>query len=127
MQGSERISYIFAAFINYKLAIMKKLLLALSVAFLSLTMTSCYTSRVYHGSANEKTPQIEVSSKSNPILLWGLLPLNGANQEAKNAVGERLNYTTKTQWTFVDGLLNCITLGIYSPTTTKYYVPLDER
>ncbi len=106
---------------------MKKILFALCVMFLSLSMTSCYTSRVYHGDVTEKTPQIEVSSKSNPILLWGLLPLKGANQEAKDAIGERKNYTTTTQWTFVDGLLNCITAGIYSPTTTKYYIPVDER
>lgn len=106
---------------------MKKLLFAAIILSASLTMTSCYTSRVYHGNVTEKTPQIEVASKSNPILLWGLLPLKGANQEAKDNVGDKKNYTTKTQWTFVDGFLNCITLGIYSPTTTKYYVPLDEK
>ena len=106
---------------------MKKILKKLAILLVfPLFMTSCYTSRVYHGTVTAKTPQVEVASKGNPILLWGLLPLDGANQEAKNNIGERQNYTTKTQWTFVDGFLNVITFGIYSPTTTKYYVPLDE-
>ncbi|SHG43606.1 Bor family protein [Dysgonomonas macrotermitis] len=106
---------------------MKKLFLVSAIVLLASTFTSCYTSRVYHGSVTETTPQVEVASKSNPILLWGLLPLKKANQEAKDNVGNRKNYTTLTQWTFVDGLLNCITLGIYSPTTTKYYIPADEK
>lgn len=103
---------------------MKKLILIPSIILL---MTSCYTSKVYHGNITENTPQLEVASKGNSILLWGLLPLKSAEQKAKDVVGERKNYTTVTQWTFVDGLLSCITLGIYSPTTTKYYIPADER
>ncbi len=106
---------------------MRKSLIAGIVLFASLTMTSCYTSKVYHGTVTDKTPQVEVASRTNQILLWGLLPLDQANQEAKDSVGERRNYTTKTQWTVVNGLLNCVTFGIYSPTTTIYYVPLDEK
>lgn len=102
---------------------MKKFLL---LASLAVVMSSCYTSRVFHGSVTENTPQVEVSSKKNPIMLWGLLPLKNADQKASNVVGNKTNYTTKTTWTFVDGLLNCVTLGIYTPTTTVYYVPVDE-
>jgi hypothetical protein len=105
---------------------MKRLLIPAIILVLALTTTSCYTSRVYHGNVTSKTPTVEVASKANPILLWGLLPLNGASQEAPDNIGDRVNYTTKTQWTFVDGLLNLLTMGIYSPTTTKYYVPLNE-
>lgn len=103
---------------------MKKSLMIVAIS--ATLFTSCYTSQVYHGNVTENTPQIEVASKNNPMLLWGLVPLNGCNQEAKNNIGDRKNYTTKTQWTFVNGLLNCITLGIYSPTTTKYLVPIDD-
>lgn len=96
------------------------------VAVCTILLTSCYTSQVYHGNVTDTTPQVEVASKTNPILLWGLVPLKGANQLAKDGIGDRKNYTTKTQWTFVNGLLNVITFGLYSPTTTKYYVPIDE-
>lgn len=98
---------------------------ALLLAIVAITMSSCYTSKVYHGNTTKNTPQIEVASKQNPILLWGLLPLSGANQKASDKIGSRTDYTTKNTWTFVDGLLNCITFGIYSPTTTKYYIPID--
>lgn len=33
------------------------------------------------------------------------------------------DYVVETKVTFGDGLVSCITMGIYTPTTTKYYVP----
>ena len=104
---------------------MRKILL-LSTVSLSLLFTSCYSSRVYHGNMTENTPQVKVVSKNNPILLWGLLPLSGSRQQAKDVVGNRTDYTTKTSWTFINGLLNFITIGIYTPTTTTYYLPLEN-
>lgn len=102
---------------------MKKTFLLLIIAF---TMSSCYTSSVYHGTVTKITPQVEIAVVRNPIMFWGLLPLKNADQKASDNVGNKTNYTTTTQWTFTDGLLNCVTMGIYSPTTTKYFVPLDE-
>lgn len=46
--------------------------------------------------------------------------------EAKKYVGERENYAVKYNWTFLNGFLNCITCGIYAPTTTTFYVPLAD-
>lgn len=103
---------------------MKKIVL---LSFIAFTMSSCYNSRVYHGTVSQNTPQIEVAIKRNPIMLWGILPLKNANQKATDIIGERTNYTTKTTWTFTDGLLNCVTMGIYSPTSTVYYVPVEEK
>lgn len=102
---------------------MKKILL---LALIALSMSSCYTSKVYHGNITANTPQVEVASKQNPILLWGLLPLKNAEQKASDYVGDRANYTTKNTWEFVDGFLSVLTFGIYSPTTTKYYIPVEE-
>ena len=102
---------------------MKKVLL---FTVIILSLTSCYNSKVFHGTVTENTPQIEVASKSNPILLWGLLPLEKANQKASDNIGNKKNYTTKHTQTFVDGLLSCITFGIYTPTTTKYFLPIEE-
>lgn len=91
-----------------------------------LFMSSCYTSRVLNGDVKKTDPVVEVNKQRNSIMLWGLLPLNSSVQEAGDHVGEKSNYVSETKWTFVDGLLNVITLGIYSPTTTVYYLPIDE-
>lgn len=106
---------------------MRKYKLTVGLCVLTFCFSSCYTSKVYHGTMTENTPQIEVASKSNSILLWGLLPLQSSKQKASDVVGDKSNYTTVNTWTFVDGLLNCITFGIYSPTTTKYYLPVNEK
>jgi len=53
------------------------------------------------------------------------VPLNDGF-EAKKYVGDRSDYVTKSQITFVDGLLRVITLGIYTPSTTNFYVPLSD-
>lgn len=95
------------------------------VMVLSLTMVSCYTSRVHTGTITEDTPKIQVNSKKNHFLFWGLLPLDNSQQATQYIMGKK-DYTVQTSWTFVDGLLNCLTLGIYNPTTTTYYLPVDD-
>lgn len=95
------------------------------IALMCIFMTSCYTSRVANGSMTATEPTVKVNSQKNQFLLWGLVPLS-KTQTAKEYVGDKKNYTTETTWTFVDGLLNCITLGIYTPTTTNYYLPIGD-
>ncbi|WP_087880272.1 Bor/Iss family lipoprotein [Dysgonomonas macrotermitis] len=98
----------------------------LVIAIVSLLlMTSCYTSRVNVGNATAETSRIKVSETKNKFLFWGLLPLDN-EQNAKAYVGDKKDYITETSWSVSDGLLNYITLGIYSPTTTTYYVPYEE-
>ncbi|WP_165022072.1 Bor family protein [Dysgonomonas sp. ZJ279] len=95
------------------------------IAMACMLMTSCYTAKVANGNIGITEPTVKVNSKKNHFLLWGLVPL-GETQVAKDYVGDRTDYTTENTWTFVDGLLNCVTFGIYSPTTTSYYVPLGD-
>lgn len=95
------------------------------VAVVCVLMTSCYTSRVANGTMSATEATVKVNSQKNNFLLWGLVPL-GKTQVAKDYVGDKTNYTTETTWTFVDGLLNTITLGIYTPTTTNYYLPVSD-
>lgn len=102
---------------------MKCVKLLLSLVLICGLMSSCYTSRVYHGNMAENDPKTEVNAVKNQILLWGLLPLKSSNQKAKDYVAGKKDYMVQTNWTFVDGLLNCITFGIYTPTTTTYYLP----
>lgn len=98
-------------------------LLALSLALLS--MGSCFTAKVAHGDMKIDDPSISVVSKKNHNLIYGLVPLT-KGYDAKQYIGDRKDYVTQFQHTFVDGLLNAITFGIYNPTTTTFYVPLGE-
>jgi len=104
---------------------MKKSITLLSCLFVALLMSSCYTAKVAHGSLTTDSPVVKVNSKKNHALIEGLVPLNGGF-EAKKYVGERRDYVTKSQITFVDGLLRFITIGIYTPSTTSFYVPLTD-
>lgn len=104
---------------------MKKNATLLSCLVVASLMSSCYTAKVAHGSLTTDSPVVKVNSKKNHALIEGLVPLNGGF-EAKKYVGERRDYVTKSQITFVDGLLRFITLGIYTPSTTSFYVPLTE-
>lgn len=91
----------------------------------ALLVSSCYTAKIAHGTLTTDSPVVKVNSKKNHAIIEGLVPLGGG-YEAKKYVGERVNYVTKSQITFVDGLLRVITLGIYTPSTTTFYVPLSD-
>lgn len=102
---------------------MKKLLFAI---MLLISFTSCYTTKTLHGNINEYTTVKEVSSKRNNILFWGLYN-NDSGIRAKSVIHNDINYMVKTQFSPVDYLLTIITLGIYSPNTTKIYLPTSGR
>lgn len=102
----------------------KSLLLFSFLCFLAFT--SCYNTQVLHGTVAPKEPITEVNKEWNHHLLWGLVALDNATMKASDFVGDRKNYVVKTNQTFVNGLVNWLTLGIYSPTTTTYYIPLSE-
>ncbi len=94
-------------------------------ALICASTTSCYTSKVANGNISITEATVKTNSQKNHFLLWGLVPLS-KTQVAKDYVGDKKDYTTETTWTFVDGFLNCITLGIYTPTTTNYYLPASK-
>lgn len=105
---------------------MKKIIFATGLLALVFTFSSCYTTKVANGNMTFEQPMVKVQSEKNHILLWGLAPIK-ANQKAENFVGKKKDYVVQTQQTFVDGLLNIITFGIYSPNTTSYYLPIDYQ
>jgi hypothetical protein len=83
------------------------------IAGLSIMMTSCYTYTATIG----KGPQTNVSvKKKNHYLIGGLAPIGVS--DAKAMAGDATDYSINIQHTFVDGLINLITFGIYTPTTT---------
>ncbi len=93
---------------------MKKLISnVLLVSLLVVSMSSCFTYTYTMGSGPQTG--VEVKEK-NHYLIYGLAPLN-VSDPVKMA-GDAENYQVTIEHTFVDGLLNAITFGIYTPTTT---------
>ena len=86
-----------------------------------LLLSSCYSSTVNMGDMAPNDPAVHVATSHEAHFLRGLA--GSAKREAKDYVGENKDYRIKQYQSFVDGLLGSITLGIYTPTTTKYYLP----
>lgn len=93
---------------------------------MSSTLTSCFNTKIACGNISTKTPVVKVNSEWNHHFLYGLIPGKNANMEAKNFVENSENYIIKTNQSFVNGLVGCLTFGIYTPTTTTYYLPLKD-
>ncbi|MCO5251078.1 MAG: Bor family protein [Candidatus Kapabacteria bacterium] len=83
------------------------------IVAISFLMASCYT-LTYNVGEGAKTG-VEVVEK-NHYLIYGLAPIK--TSDPTKMAGGAANYTVTIQHTFVDGLLNAITFGIYTPTTT---------
>lgn len=93
---------------------MKKIALNLFLVFaISVLFSSCYT-LTYSVGEGAKTG-VDVMER-NHYLIYGLAPVK-TSDPSKMAGGAK-DYTVTIQHTFIDGLLNAITFGIYSPTTT---------
>lgn len=105
---------------------MKKIVFGGAILLASFSFTSCYNTKVFCGDTTKQTPVVKVNSEWNHHLLYGLIPLNNAKMEAKEYVGNKESYVVKTNQTFVNMLVNAITLGLYTPTTTTYYLPIDD-
>ena len=76
-------------------------------------MSACYTNTFSIGKGAQTGVKYQ---KKNHYLIYGLVPLSNANpvEMAKGAE----DYDVTIVHTFVDGLINAITFGIYTPTTT---------
>lgn len=103
---------------------MKKLFLI--GALLCIGLTSCYTSRTYVGDVKPGSPTVKVNDETVHHLLYGLIPVGNNKIDDSNYIGDRKNYVIKHQQSFLNGFLGVITLGIYTPMTVTFEVPLDE-
>ena len=79
-----------------------------------MLMTSCYTYTTVVGDGAQSGATV---TKKNHYFVYGLA--QGAQSDPKEMAGGAENYTVVTQHTFIDGLINALTWGIYTPTTTK--------
>lgn len=93
---------------------MKKNLLNFALVIgICVSMSSCYT-HTYNVGKGAQTGA-SVKGKNN-YLISGLITLNTTNPSSM--AGGAADYTVTTKHTFIDLILNSITFGIYSPTTT---------
>lgn len=87
----------------------------------ALMMSSCYSSSVFYGSVTPDTPVKKVETRHNSHFFNGLI--GEGKVRKKNVLEGVKDYKVKHQITFLDGLLGGITGGIYTPSTTKFYIP----
>lgn len=93
---------------------MKRRLMNLSLAAgMMVMLSSCYTYTYTVGNG----PQTGVAvTEKNHYVIYGLAPIK--TSDPIKMAGGAANYQVTIQHTFIDGLLNAITFGIYTPTTT---------
>ena len=82
-------------------------------SFLCFSMASCYT-LTYAVGDGSKTG--ETITEKNHYLVSGLATIKTANPT--KMAGDAKNYQVTIKHTFVDGLINVLTSGLYTPTTT---------
>lgn len=90
---------------------MKKLAI---LALFSMSLTSCY--HATHIVGNGPSSNTEVKGKNN-YFIFGLA--QGKQADTKAMAGGASDYKIEVEHSFVDGLLNAITFGIYNPTSVK--------
>lgn len=85
----------------------------LLVAALAITLTSCYS---YTYTVGNGPTRGEVVTEKNHYLIYGLAAVKVS--DPTKMAGDAKDYQVTIEHSFIDGLLNAITGGLYSPTTT---------
>lgn len=93
---------------------MKKTIFNLTlICTFCMLMSSCYTYTYNVGSGPKTGLKME---EKNHYLVYGLVPLK--TSDPVKLAGGATDYQVTIQHTFIDGLINSLTMGLYSPTTT---------
>lgn len=82
------------------------------IAIIAVAMTSCYTFTATVGNGPQTGVKIVAH---NHYLIAGLAPISTANTKA--LVGDTKDYSITVKHSFIDGFLNVLTSGLYTPTT----------
>ena len=100
----------------------KGIVVAAAAVAAAVCASSCSTSRILVGDVKPKEPMIDVSKEHNAHFLGGLVKTG--KTIAQEHVGDAENYAVLTRYGFGDIMLSFVTGYIYTPTTTKYYIPV---
>lgn len=97
---------------------MKGLKFTLSMAVLCslLFFSSCFQQRIIVGTGPQGNTEV---TEWNHYFIYGLAPAEVA--DVKVMAGDAENYEIWNRHSFVNGLIQAITFGIYTPTTTTVY------
>lgn len=104
---------------------MKKIV-SLGLCSAVLCLTSCYNTRMCVGNVSPLDPVVEVNEQWNDHFLYGWIPGKNSKMKTADYVNNASDYVVKTNTTFLNGLVGVVTMGIYTPTQTRYYLPLKD-
>lgn len=90
-----------------------------------LLLESCYSTTVSVGNMEPGDPAVEANTAHNAHFLGGLI--NAPKKEDDVYVGDNKDYLIKNYMSVGDAIVSGLTLGIYSPTTTKFYLPYGSE
>ena len=92
---------------------------------MSLLLTSCYSTTVSVGDMKPTDPSVECNKAHNGHFIGGLV--NATKVEDDVYVGNNKNYLMKTYNSVGDVVVSVISAGLFSPSTTKFYIPYGEE
>lgn len=93
---------------------------------IALSATSCYSTRILYGDVKPSEPLVQINQVWNHHIIEGLVPVGKNKLDASEYVNDAENFVVKTNQSFVNMLISGITFGIYTPTQTKFYIPLRD-
>lgn len=103
---------------------MKKILFFL---LCSAGFTSCFRTRLYVGAARPADPVVQVSQEQfNHHFVAGLIPGGNTTMATSEYVDGAESCVVQTNMSFLNAIVGSFTCGIYTPTQTKYYLPVGE-
>lgn len=102
-----------------------KLLILLCVVVGS---TSCLRTTYYVGSARPSDPKpVKVGAEQfHHHYLAGLISGGNATVDSKEYTNSSDNFSVRTSLSFVDLLIGNVTMNIYTPTRTTWFMSVDE-
>ena len=100
---------------------MKKNIILLAVA--SSVLSSCFCDKIFVGNVKPHDELVHIASSHNGHVIGGAIVMKN---NVKQYVGETEDYVIANKHTFGDLVVSTFTAGIYTPTTTKYYVKKDN-
>ena len=90
-------------------------------------LTSCFRTNLYVGNARPDDRKVKVSQEAfNHHFVGGLIPGGNTTMTASEYVDDADSFVVQTSTGFLNGLVGGVTAGIYTPTQTKFYLPVEE-
>lgn len=112
-----------ASEISKKMKKLKFLVVLCSVA----CCTSCLRTTYYIGSSRPDDRQVKVGQELfHHHYLAGLIAGSNATVETGEYTNNTENFAVRTSTNFVDALIGSVTMGIYTPTKTTWFLSIDE-